>query len=409
MSSLFGQNIVNNNNVQQPGINVDNQQPVWFQNQKRRTIPNHLVPKKKTGFQITTSSGRGKNNESIGVLGPGGSGSSYLTSNDSNSSALASKDQFSLVSFGNQQRKSLSLLDKNGSVTLFDNELTKYDETINETLHEEPYIHANGDDLPPTRSIYDLNDEILASLNKPVQHIDSFINKDPKNFNNVFNKADGVADKEAAVTQEKRKSINPLVNNEAAILVFGYPESISNQIIQHFKEFGDILENFEVNQKKNSLLNISHQQQSKLVPIFSGKSWVKITFDNPASAADALQENGAVFNGVLLGVIPYNKNSIEKLQKRKLTDSEDIGGRNNNFSFLGTTTPEDSTGTPNAAPTAPANPSSYTTRLDIKDGSQFFLKTDGDQSKINGQQNPNEEKLGFFGKVSKYVFGFHEL
>lgn len=408
MSSLFGQNIVNNNNVQQPGINVDSQQPVWFQNQKRRTIPNHLVPKKKTGFQITTSSGRGKNNEYIGVLGPGGSGATYLTSNDSNSSALASKDQFSLVSFGNQQRKSLSLLDKNGSVTLFDNELTKYDETINETLHEEPYIHANGDDLPPTRSIYDLNDEILASLNKPVQHIDSFINKDPKNFNNVFNKADGVADKEAAVTQEKRKSINPLVNNEAAILVFGYPESISNQIIQHFKEFGDILENFEVNQKKNSLLNISHQQQSKLVPIFSGKSWVKITFDNPASVADALQENGAVFNGVLLGVIPYNKNSIEKLQKRKLTDSEDIGGRNNNFS-LGTTTPEGSTGTPNSAPTAPANPSSYTTRLDIKDGSQFFLKTDGDQSKINGQQNPNEEKLGFFGKVSKYVFGFHEL
>lgn len=371
--SLFGQNTT----TVQP--QVDNQ-PVWFQNQKRRTIPNHLVPKKKTGFQITS----GKNNESLGP-----NSSTYLTATDSNSSALTSKDQFNLVSFG-QQRK---LLDKNA--TLFDNDLTKYDETINETLNEEPHITANGDDLPPTRSIYDLNDETLATLNKPVQHIDSFINKDPKNFNNVFNK-DG-PDNEVAEAQERRTSINPL-NNEAAILVFGYPESMSNQIIHHFKEFGDILENFEVNQKKNSLVNINHHHQ-KLVPIFSGKSWVKITFDNPASAADALRENGVVFNGVLLGVIPYNKNAIEKLQKRKLTDSEDIGS--NDFS---STKPADSLP---VAPTAPANPSSYTTRLDIKDGSQFFLKTDGDQSKT--QQNQNEEKLSFFGKVSKYVFGFHEL
>lgn len=105
MSSLFGQNIVNNNNVQQPGINVDSQQPVWFQNQKRRTIPNHLVPKKKTGFQITTSSGRGKNNESIGVLGPGGSGSTYLTSNDSNSSALASKTSLASSPLGTNKER----------------------------------------------------------------------------------------------------------------------------------------------------------------------------------------------------------------------------------------------------------------------------------------------------------------
>ncbi|KAK6455016.1 Nup53/35/40-type RNA recognition motif-domain-containing protein [Scheffersomyces xylosifermentans] len=415
MSTLFGQStIAGNSNV---NLNHQNtvQQPTWFQNQKKRTIPNHLVPKKKPGFQITastTSKSKKDSDNSNKSL------TSSSNNNDRSSALLSSNDQFNIMSFGNQQRKS-GILDRRTSVgTLFDtasNDLTRYDETINDTISDDLYNNtlSYGDDLPPTRSIHDLNNEILISLNKPVQQIDSFINKDPKNFNNVFNRAENGAILDETSDgktsgEERRGSINPLAHSESAILVFGYPESLSNHVIQHFKEFGDILENFEVNQKMNSLLHNSSQLNSKVIPIFCGKNWVKITFDNPASAVDALQENGVVFNGVLLGVIPYSKNAIEKLQKRKLTDNEDIGGGNIDLSSINVSL-NDKKEDVKQQPAASANPSTYTTRLDIKDGSQLFLKSDGDQIKNNTTKNANEEKLGFLGNLTKFVFGFHEL
>nr|3P3D_A Chain A, Nucleoporin 53 [Meyerozyma guilliermondii] len=114
-----------------------------------------------------------------------------------------------------------------------------------------------------------------------------------------------------------------LSNGELAILVFGYPETMANQVIAYFQEFGTILEDFEVLRKPQAMT--VGLQDRQFVPIFSGNSWTKITYDNPASAVDALLENGAVFNGVLLGVIPYTKDAVERLQKRKLTSSEDIG------------------------------------------------------------------------------------
>lgn len=415
MSSLFSQTNANGT--------VATPQPTWFQNHKKRVIPNHLVPKKKPGFQIAASAtSKSKKDSELGKSSSSGSSSSALFS--------SSNDQFNILSFGSQLRKSGTvslangIVDRRSSVgTLFDttaNELTRYDETFNETVVDDLYNTSlsYGEDMPPTRSIHDLNNEILISLNKPVQQIDSFINKDPKNFNNVFNR-DGATNEDIAdgairkvSVEERRASINPMVHSESAILVFGYPESLSNQVIQHFKEFGDILEKFEVNQKVNSLLNNSSQVKGKIVPIFSGNNWVKITFDNPASAVDALQENGVVFNGVLLGVIPYSKNAIEKLQKRKLTDSEDIGGGNIDLSTLNVNLNEEKDDTKKsntAAPNAQANPTTYTTRLDVKDGSQFFLKADGDQLKNNNNNKAKDEKLGLLGSVTRYIFGFHEL
>ena len=138
------------------------------------------------------------------------------------------RDRFNILSFGSQLRKSGTvslangIVDRRSSVgTLFDttaNELTRYDETFNETVVDDLYNTSlsYGEDMPPTRSIHDLNNEILISLNKPVQQIDSFINKDPKNFNNVFNR-DGATNEDIAdgairkvSVEERRASINPM-------------------------------------------------------------------------------------------------------------------------------------------------------------------------------------------------------
>ncbi|ODV78146.1 MPPN-domain-containing protein [Suhomyces tanzawaensis NRRL Y-17324] len=415
MSTLFTQSAITGPASNDQAL-VANNQPEWFQNQKKRTIPNHLVPKKKTGFHINSS----VTNKSSKSAGAGGRrvASGSFSSKDSGQVTIASKDQFNIMSFGSQQRKAISqgsIVDRNSRVgTLFDttglNDTTRFDDTINETYED---FGTAGDDLPPSRSIYDLNDEILVSLNKPAQQIDSFINKDPKDFANVFNRQDdSESSNNATAAQERRKSINPLTNNESAVLIFGYPESLAPQVIQHFKEFGDVLEDFDSHQKRYTLVSTKNPQRNTIVPIFSGKNWIKVTYDNPGSALEALQDNGSVFNGILLGVIPYSKHSIEKLQKRTLVDSEDIGGGNITLNDLNTTRNEINNGSisPGSAQT-PANTvsnnTSYTSRLDIKDGSQFFLKSEGEQVKSNGSSN--EKPLGIFGTISKYVFGFHEL
>ncbi|CUM62932.1 uncharacterized protein PRCAT00000492001 [Priceomyces carsonii] len=364
---------------------ADDLNPTWFQHSKRRTIPNHLVPKKKAGFQIassTSSKGTKKN-----TLAPS-----------------SSSNQFNLLSFGSQQRKSLSqggTFDSNSTV-FYDStsgDISKYDDTINETIHEDYPEYPTNDDVPPSRSIYDLNDEVLISLNKPAHHADSFINKDPKNFNNVFSKHDLEIDE--GKPKEKSASLNPLSHSESAILVFGYPESMSLQVIQHFMEFGNVLENFEINNSKKPTL-ASHTSQKKIVPIFSGRSWIKITFDNPASSVDALQENGSVFNGVLLGVVPYTKDAVEKLEKRKLSDEEDIG------SGIDLPVPANRTRIENENEVADLS-SSYMTRLDIKDGAGLFLKSEGNSNDPSKSSNNKNEKLGILLKLTKIIFGFHEL
>ncbi|KAK6203615.1 Nup53/35/40-type RNA recognition motif-domain-containing protein [Scheffersomyces amazonensis] len=400
-------------------------QPIWFQNQKKRIIPNHLVPKKKASFQIAASKtkkdGNGNGNGNGNGTGNGtGSGSGNGSNREKKSSSLLSSNEYNLLSFAGQQssQQQRKLLDKVDDTSV---DFTKYDETLNETLiNNEDFFTNFDEDLPPTRSIHDLNDEFLVSLgNKPVEKIDSFINKDPKTFENVFTRGTNESKKqESSITKE---SMNPLVNNESAIIVFGYPESLTNQIIQHFKEFGDILEDFESNHKSTySSLNSRHNQLSKkLVPIFVGKNWIKLTFDNPASALDAIQENGSVFNGVLLGVIPYTKHAIEKLQKRSITSNEDIGG--NNALDLSVVKPEkllngnsnsNSNGNSNSISNSNGNgiikestPSQLTNKFEMKDGSQFFLNN-GDQQK---EKDAKQEKLGVLGNLSRYIFGFHEL
>lgn len=392
--------------------------PIWFEHTKKRTITNHLVPKRKSAFQSTSASstnGDSKNDKS----NRGKSKNSVKSLLDTDAS-----NEYNLVSFGSKQRKSITTGSGISDFDISSGDLLKYHDTVNETINEEFPLYNNNEDLPPSRSIFDLNDEVLISLNRPSsQHPDSFINKDPKNYNNVFtNKGstDLVAienndTKQAGTTsatangKASSSSSNPLNHGETAILVFGYPESMANQVILHFLELGNVLEDFEINKSAskgagNSLINQTLDNNKLIVPIFSGESWVKITYDNPSSAIDALQENGTVFNGHLLGVIPYTRNAIEKLQKRKLTENEDIGGDFELRRLLDKSKKLDTIGNPGESSDIQG---AYVKRLDIKDGSGLFLKAN-DPTKPEVDKK-NDEKLGIWGKTLKFFFGFNEL
>lgn len=402
---MFGQSTLGSQEMMSNGSS----QPRWTSNHKKRIIPNHLVPTKKTGFHLSTSTGsKNKKNDGNGNL--------------DKSSSLVSTDQYNILSFGSQRRKTIGQQIPFDKSALFDTtsvDLTRMDDTGNDSIYEDNIV-SMGEDMPPTRSIHDLNDEILVGLNKPTQS-DSFINKDPQQFRSIFNR-----DQDPSLTNLNANSdkMNSLTTNESAVLVFGYPESISELVIQHFQDFGTILENFDSKTSTNSLLSIDKDRQHKIIPIFSGKNWVKITFDNPESAIEALQENGIVFNGCILGVIPYSKDAIEKLQKRKLSKVEDIGGKidlssistlddnnlktnnNNNTNINKVVNTKGNNN--NKANNSINNTNSVTTKLDIKDGSKFFLKSEEELKSINNTKSSNNN-LTLIQKATKFLFGFHEL
>lgn len=382
---------------------AERKDPAWFQNPTLRVIPNHLVSKKKPGFQISAVASR-KDSKSNGLTGNSAAGGFNST-------------DFNVITFGNRPHRasSASFAD---TLALY---LPDAENTTTNFENDEIPLYNNNEDMPPSRSIYDLNDEALMSIHsKPAQHTESFINKDPRSFNNLFAKDDGQSP--ATADDDKKILKNPLLNSESAILVFGYPEQMANQVIARFAEFGTILEDFEAAKSgkdaTDRVIDIipgtgafpSAAQESAIEkqpppPIFSGKSWVKLTYDNPSSAIDALQESGSVFNGVLIGVVPYTKDAVEKLQRRKLTTLEDIGGG------LPTLVHSESNKVDKGV-IGDSNDmqASYIKRLDIKDGSELFLKanaTGGDPSK--GSAKNSNAKLGVWGTISNYFFGFHDL
>lgn len=397
MSSLFVAS------TPQTASTPDLRDPPWLQASTKRVIPNHLVPKKKIGFQLSTVASKSDK--------PSESNDASKPSLDK----LANSD-FNLISFGNNihRNSTASFADSLALVPVESSTEKSHGHSSLENPEDLPLYNYN-DDLPPPKSLYDLNDEAFLSFTRPTQNTNSFMNKDPKSFHNAFDKLS--AQLPPAAADNNPAGVSSLHHLESAILVFGYPESMANQVIAHFLEFGLILENLEAAKSTpkvsartvfegqgvgsfNADKNLANSTQP---PIFSGKSWVKLTYDNPSSAMDALQECGSVFNGAIIGVVPYTKDTVEKLQKRKLSDLEDIGaGLPDLHQLLHPTVDSAVIGDSNDIQ------ASYIKRLDIKDGSELFLKaTKGNNQ--NPLQKNNNQKLGLWGTISNYLFGFHDL
>ncbi|KAI5965595.1 uncharacterized protein KGF55_000957 [Candida pseudojiufengensis] len=388
-------------------------QPAWLQsqhNQKKRVIPNHLVPHKKSNFQINA---------------PSSSKSNKNANNQSSSSMLVSNDQFNIVSFGNNRKHTIG----NGTVdrslsALFDSvggDLSRFDETMNESFQEDDTLLKNNEnqvDAPPLRSMYDLNEDSFG-LSKPARKLSNSINKDPKTYNNLFTRFEAnedKVDKDNKGDEKKKAFITDLDSN--AIIVFGYSENASIQIIQFFKQFGTILEKFtDISNSTESanLLSTLEKEQTN-VDIFTGPNWIKITYDNHNSTLNALQENGSVFNGNLLGVVPFHKSVIEKLEKNRTFVNENIKDLSTPLKFDKKTTSNNSkldetiiTPPSSSTSNSGSNKSTYINRLDIKEGTSFFVNADEKKEENNKNRNNKKSNLNLISTISKYVFGFHDL
>ncbi|KAL7664448.1 RRM Nup35-type domain-containing protein [[Candida] zeylanoides] len=387
-----------------PGGVQHTNNPSWFQNTKKRVIPNHLVPKKKPGFSISAPASSG-------------SGGALASKRDLKSAThqTTRTNPFNMISFGTNSAGSAANTSgfRHASASVgslhdafMSGDATKYDDTVNETISDDYVLFNPSEDLPPSRSLYDLNDDVLQSLNAPSNLLsDSSLSKDPKMFNNVFS-----GSKPEVPTMQDRTSADspddPRSGREAAVLVFGYPEKMANQVIQHFQTYGNVLEEFEATKSRRQFaqyIDNTSTNPNRIAPLFTGNSWVKLTYDDANAAANALNENGTVFNGVLLGVIPYNKHAIEKLQKRTISAEEDVGGGLESLMCGQRALPK-----PIGSKSAVTSDSMQANRLDIKDGSGLFLhaKNAADAAKDSASQRGVTSILS---SVSRYLFGINEL
>lgn len=244
---------------------------------------------------------------------------------------------------------------------------------------------------------------------------------------------------------------------ETGVIVFGYPESISNLVLTHFSHFGTILEDFEVLRSASGInvstlkSNKTQIQQPKSYPIFTGEGWVKITYDNNQSAIRALQENGSVFRGSLLGCVPYSKNSVEKLASCRIDKNDNIGEsdlglsskvtplrdfttgnfgfdnkENNNIPSLKTDSQGNSTegGVSNNLQSVPQNIFFPNHRLTINDGKSLFVHNadannhnfiQGLEKRMRGEEltdqkdNKGKNNGGIMNSVNNWLFGWNNL
>ena len=107
--------------------------------------------------------------------------------------------------------------------------------------------------------------------------------------------------------------------------MFGYSESIANEVIAHFAKFGNILEDFEATRTSVIFHKKLSDAPRKSYPIFTGSGWVKLTYDNKASAIRALEENGSVFHGSMIGCVPYSKDAVENIASVSISNNSNVG------------------------------------------------------------------------------------
>ena len=110
------------------------------------------------------------------------------------------------------------------------------------------YVESN--EAPPTKSLYDWQREdefgsVPTNVNAmPSSNQIPLTQEYTKSTRNAFDR--DASKSPVKPTADQTNDISRQKSQESAVIVFGYPESISNQIILHFSKFGNILEDLEV-------------------------------------------------------------------------------------------------------------------------------------------------------------------
>lgn len=355
-------------------------QPVWFNNPKRRTIPTQAVDR-----------------QTFVDVGSEAPASFLKPAKPALNAGLATG--FNSLSFGTRRNNTqLATHDLN----TFSDELPPL-RTISDLKRDETdtaSTSATGNGAPGVAGT-DANTSVLSGLEK-----DTAVDSSSQHSTPFFQKSysmDTRPQRPAGELAHEKPRDKKEEKTESAVLVFGYPESIANYVIKHFAKFGNILEDFEAIR-----IDPLFSKKTKNYPIFTGNGWVKLTYDNKASAIRALEESGHVFHGSIIGCVAYSKQAIENIASISINNSDNIGEIDISM------TPNNDLNSDVGLMNFNANSAVQKIKLKTVDNDKIFIKSDKD---LRNRYTPHAVSTNastsktdsLLGKVNNWLFGWDDL
>ncbi|EMR11453.1 hypothetical protein PNEG_00471 [Pneumocystis murina B123] len=117
------------------------------------------------------------------------------------------------------------------------------------------------EEAPPVESLYDVEGNIIRDI-EPNEVSENKFNSTPESIR----------------AKELPKSSIP-----TAVILFGFPATLTSHVISHFSRYGEILDH-----------------SSTENPISTGSNWLKITYADEESASKAVSSNGTIIGGTYM-------------------------------------------------------------------------------------------------------------
>lgn len=161
------------------------------------------------------------------------------------------------------------------------------------------------EDPPPTRSIYDSGTSGLTK-SETISH-------------SLSDRRGSLASLSSSTPIKAPASPRPNSNGghsySNSVVIFGFPSSVTPAVVAHFSRFGTIAENVDSSSRISAMMSPMKSHRAPPTPIQTGKNWLKITYDNPASAARAIHDNGTLIAGqYVVGCIPVTPQNYKEFE-----------------------------------------------------------------------------------------------
>lgn len=270
------------------------------------------------------------------------------------------------------------------------------------------------EELPPTQSIYDSRGSPFSAARRGNSAGSGMRRSETFSSNININNHSSNHHTSARKTLRATASFNHASSNtprkmalgndgNLSVVVYGFPQHLTPSIVSHFSNFGEILENVEPSDASFGLSTtpVKRPPPGNRPPVFAGRNWIKISYDNKASVIRALAEDGSQFAGqYVIGCKPYTPSQMRDFDaiSASMLDSHvmDVDMQESPVKPKAQQQQQQSVNPNRTLPRTTSLPAlNGAKRLEIRDGTNTVFK----QPSTKTITNPKVKKTGFAEKT----------
>ncbi|KAL3234384.1 Nucleoporin ASM4 [Nakaseomyces bracarensis] len=397
-SNLFGNSTMGHNNVymnnqnntgSNTSISNATEEPLWLQDVARRPVPNEVI-KREVKPSVSPTAQSSDNNNSVG---------------------------FNTLTFG--AKKNMGLL---GSSTNLPGMLNG--DHVNSIL-----MDTSG--APPMVSITDWRRQEGLTNMRNITSAGSDIR--------TIGTPDNVHSESNLFENTRSMSSNSSIDSdteENAVIVFGYQETITKQILAYFAQFGEVREDIDTELGDDSSKRYSRRVVEP-IEREHGENWTKLTYADREGYLRALKENGTIYCGSVIGCAPYKRDKVKQLSPITKSKTNVLDSKESVSTPLSSlhTPVSSSYSIPDVIPTKStfsaqkslfqskeeqintmldkAKSTNNKRKLSIRDGSSLFLKNNDKLYSVLDEQPTKKRVIKRDGsltyRISNWLFGWNDL